>query len=163
MLGVAIDRGPRIASKWSLPCPNYTRWLEARDGLYEEIMHKPDSAVFGYAILKSPENGGLCSNNLIYRYDTSKSSDGVEEKRKHSACARFDLVRATSSNTSDDRCSHDMTPVKSSVFQEYTIPNYIADSGIIPFSWDLEDSYMDGNPYEPPSFLAASRQFLSLR
>ncbi|KAJ7592702.1 glycoside hydrolase family 15 protein [Mycena floridula] len=113
MLWVAIDRGLRIASKRSLPCPNYTRWLEARDGLYEEIMHKSYSKTLGQfgqsyeepdvldsavlvmplvffmqgsdprftntlkQILKSPENGGLCSNNLIYRYDTSKSSDGV--------------------------------------------------------------------------------------
>ncbi|KAF9001313.1 glycoside hydrolase family 15 protein [Cyathus striatus] len=28
-------------------------------------------------ILKSPEKGGLTSNNLVYRYDTSKSEDGV--------------------------------------------------------------------------------------
>ncbi|KAJ7592710.1 hypothetical protein C8J56DRAFT_1127207 [Mycena floridula] len=106
---LSSDRGLRIASKRSLPCPNYARWLEARDG---EIMHnlksysktlghfgqsyeEPDSAVLVMPlvffmqgsdprftntlkqILKSPENGGLCSNNLIYRYDTSKSSDGV--------------------------------------------------------------------------------------
>ncbi|KAJ7592758.1 Six-hairpin glycosidase-like protein [Mycena floridula] len=85
MLWVAIDRGLRIASKRSLPCPNYARWLE-------EIMHKSYSKTLGQfgqsyeepdvldsavLILKSPENGGLCSNNLIYRYDTSKSSDGV--------------------------------------------------------------------------------------
>jgi len=28
-------------------------------------------------ILKTPERGGLTSNNLVYRYDTSKSDDGV--------------------------------------------------------------------------------------
>ncbi|KAJ7592752.1 hypothetical protein C8J56DRAFT_1161807 [Mycena floridula] len=44
MLWVAIDRGLRIASKRSLPCPNYTRWLEARD---EEIMHKSYSKTPG--------------------------------------------------------------------------------------------------------------------
>ncbi|KAF9258404.1 glycoside hydrolase family 15 protein [Marasmius fiardii PR-910] len=29
------------------------------------------------AILNSPERGGLTTNNLVYRYDTSKSDDGV--------------------------------------------------------------------------------------
>ncbi|KAG7088984.1 hypothetical protein E1B28_012930 [Marasmius oreades] len=29
------------------------------------------------AILRSPERGGLTTNNLVYRYDTSKSDDGV--------------------------------------------------------------------------------------
>ncbi|KAN0121560.1 glycoside hydrolase family 15 protein [Russula decolorans] len=29
------------------------------------------------AILKSPERGGLTANNLVYRYDTSRSDDGV--------------------------------------------------------------------------------------
>ncbi|KAI0286780.1 glycoside hydrolase family 15 protein [Russula aff. rugulosa BPL654] len=29
------------------------------------------------AILKSPERGGLTANNLVYRYDTSQSDDGV--------------------------------------------------------------------------------------
>ncbi|KAG6886666.1 hypothetical protein C0992_002883 [Termitomyces sp. T32_za158] len=40
MLWVAIDRGLRLADKRSLPCPNRTRWLSARDELYEEIMTK---------------------------------------------------------------------------------------------------------------------------
>ncbi|KAJ3506188.1 hypothetical protein NLJ89_g7004 [Agrocybe chaxingu] len=40
MLWVAIDRGLRLADKRSLPCPNRNKWLEARDELYEEIMHK---------------------------------------------------------------------------------------------------------------------------
>jgi GH15 family glucan-1,4-alpha-glucosidase len=40
MLRVAIDRGLRLADKRSLPCPNRTVWLAARDSLYEEIMDK---------------------------------------------------------------------------------------------------------------------------
>ncbi|KAF8802927.1 glycoside hydrolase family 15 protein [Phlegmacium glaucopus] len=40
MLWVAIDRGLRLADKRSLPCPNRSKWLEARDELYEEIMTK---------------------------------------------------------------------------------------------------------------------------
>jgi GH15 family glucan-1,4-alpha-glucosidase len=40
MLRVAIDRGLRLADKRSLPCPNRTVWLAARDNLYEEIMDK---------------------------------------------------------------------------------------------------------------------------
>ncbi|KAJ7592725.1 hypothetical protein C8J56DRAFT_482099 [Mycena floridula] len=121
MLWVAIDRGLRIASKRSLPCPNYARWLEARDGLYEEIMHKsysktlgqfgqsyeePDSAVFGYAqILKSPENGGLCSNNLIYRYGTSKSSDGVGgEEGTFCLCMLWRVEALTRAGQYDKKC-----------------------------------------------------------
>ncbi|KAG6914668.1 hypothetical protein DXG01_016028 [Tephrocybe rancida] len=102
MLWVAIDRGLRLAEKRSLPCPNRQRWLSARDELYEEIMNKAwnaegkyfgqsyeetavlDSAVlimplvfFMHGILKTPERGGLTSNNLVYRYDTNKSDDGV--------------------------------------------------------------------------------------
>ncbi|KDQ51558.1 glycoside hydrolase family 15 protein [Jaapia argillacea MUCL 33604] len=113
MLWVAIDRGLRLADKRSLPCPNRFKWLEARDDLYEQIMHKAwnaekqffaqsyedldvlDSAVlimplvfFSPAsdprfvstlkqILKTPERGGLTSNNLVYRYDTTKTDDGV--------------------------------------------------------------------------------------
>ncbi|KDQ30187.1 glycoside hydrolase family 15 protein [Pleurotus ostreatus PC15] len=103
----------RLADKRSLPCPNRSRWLTARDTIYEDIMHKAwnnegkyfgqsyedkdvlDSAVlimplvfFMQAsdprfvntlkqILKTPERGGLTSNNLVYRYDVSKSDDGV--------------------------------------------------------------------------------------
>ncbi|KAF5369111.1 hypothetical protein D9615_010437 [Tricholomella constricta] len=113
ILRVAIDRGLRLAEKRSLPCPNRVTWLEARDELYEEIMHKAwnaegrhfgqsyeetdvlDSAVlimplvfFMHGsdprfvstlkqILKTPERGGLTSNNLVYRYDVRKSDDGV--------------------------------------------------------------------------------------
>lgn len=40
MLWVAFDRGLRLADKRNLPCPNRSKWLEARDNLYEEIMEK---------------------------------------------------------------------------------------------------------------------------
>ncbi|KAJ3524635.1 hypothetical protein NMY22_g10912 [Coprinellus aureogranulatus] len=113
MLWVAIDRGLRLADKRSLPCPNRFKWLEARDKLYEDIMHKAWNAeekFFGQSyeekdvldaavlimplvffmqasdprfvstlkrIMKTPEKGGLTSNNLVYRYDVKKSGDGV--------------------------------------------------------------------------------------
>ncbi|KAG5642317.1 hypothetical protein DXG03_003019 [Asterophora parasitica] len=113
LMMVAIDRGLRLADKRSLPCPNRNAWLEARDQLYEEIMHKawnPEGKHFGQSyeetdvldsavlimplvffmhgsdprfvstlrqILKTPERGGLTSNNLVYRYDVTKSDDGV--------------------------------------------------------------------------------------
>lgn len=32
--------GLRLAEKRSLPCPQRTKWLEARDQLYEDIMEK---------------------------------------------------------------------------------------------------------------------------
>lgn len=113
LLWVAIDRGLRLADKRSLPCPKRLVWLEARDSLYEDIMHKAwnnegkffgqsyeekevlDSAVLIMplvffmqasdprfrstlkAILKTPERGGLTANNLVFRYDVTKSDDGV--------------------------------------------------------------------------------------
>ncbi|KAJ2918764.1 hypothetical protein MD484_g1664, partial [Candolleomyces efflorescens] len=113
MLWVAIDRGLRLADKRSLPCPNRNKWLEARDTLYEDIMHKAwnkEERFFGQSyeekdvvdaavlimplvffmqasdprfvstlkrIMKTPEKGGLTSNNLVYRYDVRKSGDGV--------------------------------------------------------------------------------------
>lgn len=40
LLWVAFDRGLRLADKRNFPCPNRAKWLEARDGLYEEIMEK---------------------------------------------------------------------------------------------------------------------------
>ncbi|KAF8875654.1 glycoside hydrolase family 15 protein [Infundibulicybe gibba] len=113
MLWVAIDRGLRLADKRSLPCPNRNAWLEARDTIYEDIMHKAwnkDGKYFGQSydetdvldsavlimplvffiqgsdprfvstlkqIMKTPERGGLTSNNLVFRYDVTKSDDGV--------------------------------------------------------------------------------------
>jgi len=113
MLWVAMDRGLRLADKRSLPCPNRLAWIEARDDLYEEIMHKawnPELQIFGQSyeethildssvlvmplvffmqpsdprfvstlkhILRTPDRGGLTSNNLVYRYDVTKSDDGV--------------------------------------------------------------------------------------
>jgi GH15 family glucan-1,4-alpha-glucosidase len=40
MMWVAFDRGLRLADKRCLPCPNRAKWMEARDGLYEEVMEK---------------------------------------------------------------------------------------------------------------------------
>jgi GH15 family glucan-1,4-alpha-glucosidase len=40
MLWVAFDRGLRLAEKRCFPCPNRSKWMEARDNLYERIMEK---------------------------------------------------------------------------------------------------------------------------
>ncbi|KAI9566575.1 glycoside hydrolase family 15 protein [Boletus coccyginus] len=94
MLWVAIDRGLRLTDKRSLPCPNRNEWLTARDDLYEEtdvldssvlimplvFFMTPSDPRFVNTlkqILKTPERGGLTSNNLVYRYDVTKSDDGV--------------------------------------------------------------------------------------
>ncbi|KAH9948315.1 glycoside hydrolase family 15 protein [Amylocystis lapponica] len=105
MMWVAIDRGLRLAEKRSLPCPRRNEWLAARDDLYEQIMQKawnPESnkdvldssllimpLVFFMTpadprflstlkqILNTPERGGLTSNGLVYRYDVTKTDDGV--------------------------------------------------------------------------------------
>ncbi|KAI9460245.1 glycoside hydrolase family 15 protein [Lactarius psammicola] len=113
LLRPALAERLRLADKRSLPCPRRSRWLEARDDLYEQIMQKAwnpekkffaqsfdeinilDSAVLIMplvffstasdprfrstldAIMKSPERGGLTANNLVYRYNTFESDDGV--------------------------------------------------------------------------------------
>lgn len=40
MLWVAFDRGLRLADKRCFPCPNRSKWMEARDNLYERVMEK---------------------------------------------------------------------------------------------------------------------------
>ncbi|KAM0345242.1 hypothetical protein ACHAPU_006640 [Fusarium lateritium] len=40
MLWVAFDRGLRLADKRCFPCHNRTKWMEARDNLYERVMEK---------------------------------------------------------------------------------------------------------------------------
>ncbi|TCD66045.1 hypothetical protein EIP91_001901 [Steccherinum ochraceum] len=108
-----VFQGLRLADKRSLPCPRRNQWLEARDDLYEQIMHKAWNAEKGFfgqsyedkhvldsslmimplvffstpadprflgtlkQILKTPDRGGLTSNGLVYRYDVTKSDDGV--------------------------------------------------------------------------------------
>ncbi|THV03392.1 Six-hairpin glycosidase [Dendrothele bispora CBS 962.96] len=95
--------GLRIADKRSPPCPRRNEWLAARDELYEEIMNKTwnkelqafgqsyeendimDSAILImhwfmstlHRVLRTPERGGLTSNNLVFRYDVNKASDDV--------------------------------------------------------------------------------------
>ncbi|KAL1894450.1 hypothetical protein Cpir12675_003679 [Ceratocystis pirilliformis] len=64
MLWVAFDRGIRLAEKRCLPCPNRSRWLEARDGLMEEIMKK------GYnkslkCFVQSYENNTLLDSSIL--------------------------------------------------------------------------------------------------
>ncbi|THU87370.1 Six-hairpin glycosidase [Dendrothele bispora CBS 962.96] len=95
--------GLRIADKRSPPCPCRNKWLAARDELYKEIMNKTwnkelqafgqsyeenvvmDSAILImhwfmstlHRVLRTPERGGLTSNNLVFRYDVNKASDDV--------------------------------------------------------------------------------------
>ncbi|KAK3310431.1 Six-hairpin glycosidase-like protein [Chaetomium strumarium] len=64
MLWVAFDRGLRLAEKRNFPCPNRARWLEARDGLYEEIMEK------GYnkemkCFIQSYENNTMLDSSIL--------------------------------------------------------------------------------------------------
>ncbi|TEB27330.1 Six-hairpin glycosidase [Coprinellus micaceus] len=139
MLWVAIDRGLRLADKRSLPCPNRFKWLEARDKLYEDIMHKAwnaDDKFFGQSyeekdvldaavlimplvffmqasdprfvstlkrIMKTPEKGGLTSNNLVYRYDVRKSGDGVGGEEGTFCLCTLWCVEALTRAGSNDR------------------------------------------------------------
>lgn len=60
MLWVSFDRGPRLADKRNLPCPNSRKWLKARDNLYEEIMDKGKSN----ALPKTLKSHIFCSTVL---------------------------------------------------------------------------------------------------
>ena len=128
MCWVALDRALRLADKRSFPA-NRTRWLAARDTIYEEIMKRGwsdelQSFVQSYdadtldaanllmplvffmapndprmlatleAIDRSPKQGGLVANSLVYRYDVTKSSDGLEGEEGTFNICTFWLVEA---------------------------------------------------------------------
>ncbi|KAF9879945.1 glycosyl hydrolase family 15 [Colletotrichum karsti] len=64
MLWVAFDRGLRLADKRNFPCPNRSKWLEARDNLMEEIMDK------GYnkdmkCFVQSYENNTMLDSSIL--------------------------------------------------------------------------------------------------
>ncbi|KAK1843618.1 glycosyl hydrolase [Colletotrichum chrysophilum] len=64
MLWVAFDRGLRLADKRNFPCPNRSKWLEARDNLMEEIMDK------GYnkemkSFVQSYENNTMIDSSIL--------------------------------------------------------------------------------------------------
>lgn len=44
-------------------------------------------------ILKTPEKGGLTANNMVYRYNTEKSDDGVGGEEGAPPCVRFGLSK----------------------------------------------------------------------
>ncbi len=104
MCWVAIDRGLRLASKRSFPADR-DKWIKVRDQIYEEIMEwgwseERQAFVQSYdddtldATNRLPKDGGLVSNNLVYRYDVEKSPDGlVGEEGTFSLCT-FWLVEA---------------------------------------------------------------------
>jgi GH15 family glucan-1,4-alpha-glucosidase len=154
MLWVAIDRGLRLADKRSFPCPNRSKWLEARDYLYEEIMNKAwnkEKGFFGQSyedkdvldsavlimplvffmhgsdprfvstlnqILKTPEKGGLTSNNLVYRYDVSKTDDGVGgEEGTFCLCTLWCIEALTRAGEVDKR----LLPKAVNMFEDFLL------------------------------------------
>lgn len=64
MLWVAFDRGLRLADKRCLPCPNRAKWLEARDGLYEEIMEKGYNTEMK-CFIQSYENNTMLDSSIL--------------------------------------------------------------------------------------------------
>lgn len=64
MLWVAFDRGLRLSEKRMLPCPNRAKWLEARDGLYEEIMTLGYSPTMG-CFKQSYESGDILDSSIL--------------------------------------------------------------------------------------------------
>ncbi|POR31301.1 Uncharacterized protein TPAR_08505 [Tolypocladium paradoxum] len=64
MLWVAFDRGLRLADKRCLPCPNRAKWLEARDGLYEEIMEKGYNTEMK-CFVQSYENNTMLDSSIL--------------------------------------------------------------------------------------------------
>jgi GH15 family glucan-1,4-alpha-glucosidase len=111
MCWVAFDRAIRLSQKRSLPA-DLTRWLQARDAVFEEVMtrgwsDKRRAFVQSYGsesldasnlimplvffaspvdprmlstielTRRAPQQGGLCSDGLVYRYDAARGVDGV--------------------------------------------------------------------------------------
>jgi GH15 family glucan-1,4-alpha-glucosidase len=64
MLWVAFDRGLRLAEKRCLPCPNRAKWMEARDGLYEEVMEKGYNKEMG-CFIQSYENNYMLDSSIL--------------------------------------------------------------------------------------------------
>ncbi|KAI1368784.1 Six-hairpin glycosidase-like protein [Xylaria arbuscula] len=64
MLWVAFDRGLRLADKRCLPCPNRVKWLQARDGIYEEIMEKGYNVEL-QSFVQSYENQNMIDSSIL--------------------------------------------------------------------------------------------------
>ncbi|KAJ0386092.1 hypothetical protein COL922a_005119 [Colletotrichum nupharicola] len=75
MLWVAFDRGLRLADKRNFPCPNRSKWLEARDNLMEEIMDKgiinlTNTTIPGYnkemkSFVQNYENNTMIDSSIL--------------------------------------------------------------------------------------------------
>ncbi|TFK38884.1 glycoside hydrolase family 15 protein [Crucibulum laeve] len=69
-------------------------------------------------ILKSPEKGGLTSNNLVYRYDTRKSQDGVGgEEGTFCLCTLWCIEALTRAGESD----RSLLPKAVSMFEDFLL------------------------------------------
>ncbi|KAI5861867.1 glycoside hydrolase family 15 protein [Durotheca rogersii] len=64
MLWVAFDRGLRLAEKRCLPCPNRQKWLDARDGIYEEVMEKGYNMEMD-SFVQSYENNTMIDSSIL--------------------------------------------------------------------------------------------------
>lgn len=69
-------------------------------------------------VLKSPEKGGLTSNGLVYRYDVSKSSDGVAgEEGTFCMCTLWCIEALTRAGQSDRQ----LLPKAVSMFEDFLL------------------------------------------
>ncbi|KAJ7150484.1 glycoside hydrolase family 15 protein [Mycena crocata] len=69
-------------------------------------------------ILKTPERGGLTSNNLVYRYDVNKSDDGVGgEEGTFCLCTLWCVEALTRAGEYD----HSMLPKAVSMFEDFLL------------------------------------------
>ncbi|KAK6948307.1 hypothetical protein Daesc_010072 [Daldinia eschscholtzii] len=64
MLWVALDRGLRLAEKRCLPCPNRTKWQDARDAIYEEVMEKGYNTEME-SFIQSYENNTILDSSIL--------------------------------------------------------------------------------------------------
>jgi len=123
MCWVALDRGLRLADKRSFPADR-TRWLAARDAIYEEIMSRgwnrarqafvqsygsatldASNLIMPLVLFLSPTDPrmlatldatmrDLVSDSLVHRYDVAATADGLTGKEGTFSMCTFWLVEA---------------------------------------------------------------------
>lgn len=65
MLWCAFDRALRLAEKRNFPCPERTRWLTARDSIYELIMDKGFNKEMNSFVQSFESNTQLDASSLM--------------------------------------------------------------------------------------------------
>lgn len=123
MCWVALDRGIRLADKRSFPADRQ-RWLEARDAIYEEVMHRgwsrkrqafvqtldgealdASNLIMPLVFFLAPRDPRflatldaiqreLAKGSLVHRYDVAASPDGLDGEEGTFSMCTFWMVEA---------------------------------------------------------------------